>query len=149
MLASRRADLAALALLALAVALFFWDVLLGPRVLLPADVLYTVAPWSGLPAAAAQVVPHNALIGDAILQNVAWKSFARAAIERGQLPLWNPYEFAGMPFLAGGQSGSIYPLGVLFYLLPVEHAYGPFMALHLFLGGAFAYALARVLRARP
>ncbi|HEY3108860.1 MAG TPA: hypothetical protein VGL23_08915, partial [Chloroflexota bacterium] len=149
MLARRRADLAALAALGLAVVLFFWDVLIGRRVLLPADVLYTVAPWSGLPAAAANAVPHNALIGDAILQNVAWKSFARAAFESGQLPLWNPYEFAGMPFLAGGQSGSIYPLGVLFYLLPVERAYGPFMALHLYLGGAFAYAFARALGARP
>jgi O-antigen/teichoic acid export membrane protein len=146
---ARRPDLAALALLALAVCLFFWDVLLGPRVLLPADVLYTVAPWSGLPEAAAHPVPHNALIGDAILQNVAWKSFARAALAGGQLPLWNPYQFAGMPFMAGGQSGSIYPLGVLFYLLPVERAYGPFMALHLYLGGAFAYAFARVLGARP
>src|SRR4051794_29206465 len=118
MLARRRQDIAALAVLGLAVAVFFWDVLLGPRVLLPADLLYSVAPWSSLPSAAAHAVPHNALIGDAILQNLAWKSFARASIEAGQLPLWNPYEFAGMPFLAGGQSGSIYPLGVLFYLLP-------------------------------
>src|SRR5262249_7143983 len=80
--------------------------------------------------------------------NVAWKSFAREALAVGELPLWNPYEYAGMPFLADGQSGSIYPLGVLFYLLPVAYAYGPFLALHLFLGGAFAYAFARVLGCR-
>ncbi|HEV8638861.1 MAG TPA: oligosaccharide flippase family protein [Chloroflexota bacterium] len=129
--------------------LFFWDVLIGPRVLLPADVLYRIPPWSGLPEAAAHPVPHNSLIADAILQNVAWKSFARAAFARGELPLWNPYEYAGLPFLAGGQSGSLYPLGALFYLLPVERAYGPFLALHVFMAGAFAYAFARVLGCRP
>src|SRR5438067_9926739 len=123
MLRRCRADALALAALAAVVLAFFWDVLIGPRVLLPADVLYSVAPWSGLPEATAHAVPHNALIGDAILQNVAWKSFARAAFARGELPLWNPYEFAGMPFLAGGQSGSLYPLGAIFYLLPVERAY--------------------------
>lgn len=142
-------DAVALGLLLVAVLAFFWDVLLGPRVLVPADILYRVPPWSGLPEASAYAVPHNQLIGDAILQNVAWKSFARAAFASGELPLWNPHEYAGMPFLAGGQSGSIYPLGVLFYVLPVARAYGPFLALHLFLGGAFLYAFARRLGARP
>src|SRR4029453_4890390 len=108
MFARRRTDCGALAVLAFAVGVFFWDVLIGPRVLLPADVLYSVAPWSAPPGAAAHAVPPNRLIGDAFLTKGAWKSLARAAIERGQLPLWNPYEFAGMPFLAGGQSGSIY-----------------------------------------
>jgi O-antigen/teichoic acid export membrane protein len=124
-------------------------VLAGPRVLLPADVLYRIAPWSALPEAAAHRWPHNGLIADAILQNVAWKTFARDSFLRGELPLWNPYEYAGLPFMAGGQSGSLYPLGVLFYLLPVERAYGPFLALHVFMGGAFAYAFARVLGCRP
>lgn len=142
-------DARALAALLVAVALFFWNVLLGPRVLLPADLLYQVPPWSGLPEAPAHAIPHNALIGDAILQNVAWKNLARASLGRGELPLWNPYEFAGMPFLAGGQSGALYPFGAIFYLLPVERAYGPFLALHIFLAGAFAHLLARVLGARP
>lgn len=142
-------DALALAILLFVVLLFFRDVLAGPRVLLPVDVLYRIPPWSGLSEASAQVVPHNELIGDAILQNVAWKSFARGSLARGELPLWNPYEFAGMPFMAGGQSGSLYPLGFLFYLLPVAYAYGPFLALHLFLGGAMLYAFARRLGARP
>ncbi|HEY3078300.1 MAG TPA: oligosaccharide flippase family protein [Chloroflexota bacterium] len=142
-------DVLALAALLLLVLVFFWDVLVGPRVLLPADVLYRIPPWSGLPEAARYAVPHNGLIADAVLQNVAWKSFARDAFAGGELPLWNPYEYAGLPFLAGGQSGSLYPLGALFYLLPVERAYGPFLALHVFMAGAFAYAFARVLGCRP
>ena len=53
MLRGWRGDLLALlALLALVLA-FCWDVLLGPRVLLPADVLYRLSPWSGLPEAGA------------------------------------------------------------------------------------------------
>src|SRR5262245_17429444 len=144
-----RSDALALGALLLLVLAFFWDVLVGPRVLLPADVLYRIAPWSGLPEAAGRAVPHNSLIADAILQNVAWKSFASQAFARGELPLWNPYEYAGLPFLAGGQSGALYPLGALFYLLPVERAYGPFLAVHVFMAGAFAYGLARVLGCRP
>ena len=142
-------DVLALGALLVAVLIFFWDVLAGPRVLLPTDVLYRSPPWSSLPEAATHTVPYNQLIGDAILQNVAWKSFARASLANGELPLWNPYEYAGMPFLAGGQSGTLYPLGVLFYLLPVAFAYGPFLALHVLMGGTFAYAFARVLGCRP
>ena len=115
-LRAARADAIALGALLLLVLLFFWDVLIGPRVLLPADVLYRIPPCSGLPEAAAHPVPHNSLIADAILQNVAWKSFARAAFAGGELPLWNPSEYAGLPFLAGGQSGSLYPPGALFSL---------------------------------
>jgi len=144
-----RADIGALAILAGLVVAFFWDVLVGPRVLLPVDVLYTIAPWSVLAPASFHGVPHNALIGDAILQNVAWKSIARDAFQRGELPLYSPFEYAGLPFLAGGQSGALYPPGVLFYVLPVQCAYGPFLALHVFIAGAGAYASARLLGARP
>lgn len=141
-------DAIALAGLAVLVIAFFWDVLLGPRVLLPVDVLTTVAPWSSLPDGVA-TVPRNGLIADAILQNVAWKTMARDAFARGALPLWNSYEYAGLPLLAGGQSGALYPPGILFFIIPVERAYGPFLALHVYLAGVGTYALGRVLGARP
>ncbi len=42
----------------------------------------------------------------------------------------------------------MYPLSILFYILPLTAAYGWFAALHLFLAGAFTY-LARTLRIEP
>jgi O-antigen/teichoic acid export membrane protein len=90
-------------------------------------------------------VPHNHLIADTILQNYSWKDLAAKAYAGGQFPLWNPYILAGQPFLAGGQNGSLYPPGVLYYLLPNGHAYAWFVALHLALGGALTYWFVRVL----
>ena len=51
------------------------------------------------------------------------------------------------PFLASGQNGSLYPLGVLFYVLPLPQAYGWFIGLHLWIGALGAYWLARTLGA--
>jgi O-antigen/teichoic acid export membrane protein len=93
------------------------------------------------------VVPHNHLIADTILQNFSWKSLAARAYASGQFPLWNPYILAGQPFLAAGQNGSLYPPGVLYYLLPNGQAYAWFIALHLALGGALTYWFLKVLGA--
>ena len=37
-------------------------------------------------------------------------SAARDQIRDGQLPLWNPYSYAGMPLLGDVQSALMYPL---------------------------------------
>ncbi|MGQ9676282.1 MAG: oligosaccharide flippase family protein [Chloroflexota bacterium] len=127
------------------VLLFFWDVLFGDKVLLPLDNLYLSPPWSDFASQVGVAAPHNHLIGDMLLENLLWKSLARDTVFSGALPLWNPYIFSGMPFMATGQPGVLYPLGALFYVLPVMKAYGWFTALHLFLAGMFTYAFTRVL----
>ena len=43
-------------------------------------------------------------------------------IHDGHLPLWNPYLFAGMPLLATGQSGLLFPLNWSFLLLDARVA---------------------------
>ncbi len=45
-----------------------------------------------------------------------WCAAARA-VQRGQLPLWNPHLFAGAPLLANSQAGVFYPLNWLFWAL--------------------------------
>lgn len=132
--------------LAGSVVAFFWDVLFGDKVLLPLDNLYLYAPWSAYASQVGVVAPHNHLIGDMLLENLVWKSLARDTLLGGAIPLWNPWVFGGMPFLATGQPGVLYPLGVLFYVLPLLRAYAWFTALHLFLGGLFTYAFLRVIR---
>ena len=135
---------ALLLLIALPLA-FLAPALFGGKVLLPIDILYSLPPWSAFAFSQGVGVPHNHLIADMILQNYAWKSFAKQSYAAGQFPLWNPNIFCGMPFLAGGQYAALYPLGFIFHLLPVAYAYGWFTALHLFLGGAFTYLFARVM----
>ena len=140
-----RSDLLIALGLLLAAAVFIGDTLVGGEVLLPADSLYRTQPWRALAQQAGVGVPYNELIGDLIYQNYPWKTFARGEVLSGRLPLWNPHVFGGMPFLAAGQYGVLYPLGLIFYALPVSAAYEWFAVLHLALAALGAFVLLRVL----
>jgi hypothetical protein len=64
----------------------------------------------------------------------------------GALPLWNPFEFCGLPLLATLQSGVIYPpLRLVYGFVPTEFAYPAFFLLHVALASLFTLALARSL----
>jgi hypothetical protein len=64
----------------------------------------------------------------------------------GELPLWNPWELCGVPFLASGQAGALNPLvAAVFALVPAGAALAVHLALHFLLCGALLYGLARVL----
>jgi hypothetical protein len=99
---------AALALLCLA---FFWDVL-----------------W----------LPSDRIVAGNDLTNMFyhWLSFARASLQQGRLPLWNPYLSSGLPFVANPQPALFYPPTWLALLLPVPKALGLIVVLHLWLAGA-------------
>src|SRR5262249_46845491 len=71
--------------------IYFYPVLLGKVILAPGD------GW-------AQNFPMRALTGQMLLD--------------GQLPLWNPYIFAGMPLMASLVAGAFYPPNWLFAILP-------------------------------
>ncbi|HIA47675.1 MAG TPA: hypothetical protein EYN96_06830, partial [Candidatus Hydrogenedentes bacterium] len=61
----------------------------------------------------------------------------------GELPLWNPYWFGGMPNLAVPSSMALYPTTVLFGILPFHEAYKVVGIFHSFLGAVFCYMLGR------
>ena len=72
-----------------------------------------------------------------------YKAYAAEAIRQGSLPLWNPYLFMGVPFLANIQSATLYPLSLPLYWLPVPKMVSYSIVLHVFLGGAFTYLFGR------
>ncbi|WP_376788677.1 oligosaccharide flippase family protein [Thermoflexus sp.] len=117
--------------------------LTGARTLVPADNLYEWQPWRAAAERFGITIPHNALLSDLVLENYAWKRFLVSAFRRGELPLWNPYLFAGAPFLANGQHSALYPFTLLFLIFPIPQAYSLFNALQLFLAGLGMYGLAR------
>ncbi|CAG0929889.1 hypothetical protein TFLX_01464 [Thermoflexales bacterium] len=141
----RRADLLILAVLLVLPLLLFWPVTLGGKTLLPVDNLYQWQPWKAAAEQFNAQIPQNQLVSDLILENYAWKHFIVESLAKRQLPLWNPYQFAGAPFLANGQHSAYYPFSILFYLLPLTLAYGWFTVSQLFLAGAFMYVFARVI----
>ena len=124
--------------------LMFWPQTVGGRTLIPADNLYQFQPYA---AYAEQVgapqTPHNHLLSDLVLQNYQWKTFIRDSIAQREVPLWNPHQFAGIPFMAAGQQSTLYPLSALYYVLPLPAAYGWFTVLNLWLAGLFMYAFMR------
>ncbi|MCS7001484.1 MAG: hypothetical protein NZ518_01420, partial [Dehalococcoidia bacterium] len=141
---ARHPDMAA-AIAFAALALAFCARFLVGGVLLPADALYLTPPWRDAPGAPVVASVHNELIADLIVQNYSWKQFIADSYRHGHFPLWNPYLFAGTPFLAAGQYAALYPFGALFIVLPVAVAYGWFAALHLWLAGVFTYLYLRII----
>jgi len=116
--------------------------LLPGRALLPADLLVQFEPWRSQVTARPQA-QWDALVWDGIAQYYPWRQFAGESLRAGHLPLWNPYQFCGTPFLANGQSAVLYPLNLLFWLLPTASAFGWSALLHLFLAGWFGYLFLR------
>jgi hypothetical protein len=116
-----RAGLGGLAVLVLAM---FFDVLFvpGPRVL-------------GI---------ENTDLG---LHFLHWRRFGFGELASGNLALWNPHIYAGVPFFGGMQSALLYPPNWLFLVLPLPLAANLSIALNVWLLGAFVYlwALRRAL----
>ncbi|MHB8752446.1 MAG: oligosaccharide flippase family protein, partial [Aggregatilineales bacterium] len=129
--------------------IILWQVTLGGKTLLPADNLYQYPPWTAYRAQlGVPDVPHNALLSDLVLENLEWKTFTRQAIASRELPLWNPYLFAGTPFLAEGQHSALYPFSLIYYILPLDRAYGWFTVSQLWLAGLLMYLFMRGLGTR-
>ncbi|HYO89545.1 MAG TPA: oligosaccharide flippase family protein [Candidatus Limnocylindrales bacterium] len=133
-----------IALLFLLPLVMFWSQTLGGRTLLPAENLYQYEPYASHRAeAGAPEVPHNHLLSDLVLQNMQWKSFTLESLRSGEIPLWNPHQFGGIPFLAAGQQSALYPFSILYYTLPLSAAYGWFTVVQLGLAGALMYGYLR------
>jgi len=69
--------------------------------------------------------------------------YAGAAFARGEFPLWDPFQAAGLPFHATLQGGLLYPPNWLHALLPTAPAFAALALLHLGAAAAAAFALAR------
>jgi hypothetical protein len=68
--------------------------------------------------------------------------FQRECFWRGELPLWNPYNNCGVPFLAQWNTMPLYPPALIYLLLPLTWSLGLFCLLHLFFAGLGMYRLA-------
>ncbi len=108
----------------------------------PSDYLVTFfPPWSaeyGMP------VKNNA-IPDVITQIYPWKKLTIDTWKSGQVPLWNPYSFAGTPHAGNYQSAVFSPLNLLFFILPFIDAWAIFILLQPLLAGVFMYMFVRSL----
>ena len=91
--------------------------------------------------------------GDFGDQFYAFAHYEASRLQAGQLPLWNPFAYAGHPFLADVQAAIFYPPSLLTMLLTTGAASLPYRALemeaiaHFFLVAIFTYLFVRRLTA--
>ncbi|MBI1298105.1 YfhO family protein [bacterium] len=81
--------------------------------------------------------------GDILLYFYPYRDYAAAALREGQIPLWNPYIFSGVPFLANPQAAVLYPLHWPLSWLPVTKQIYVSAALHAWILGLGGYVLLR------
>ena len=93
------------------------------------------SPWNAYPGFSSPV--KNNAMPDVITQIVPWKNLVIDNFKHGQIPLWNPYSFSGMPFLANYQSAALSPFNLLFMLLPFIDAWSLLILLQPLLAGVF------------
>lgn len=108
-------------------------------VLLPLDLLVSnYSPWH----LASTILIKNSYMQDSIIQLYPWRHLTYESLRAGIIPFWNPYQFMGMPFMAGMKSMVWYPLNILFGLgeIPAWHA---LLVFQLFGSLIFMYLLLR------
>jgi hypothetical protein len=69
--------------------------------------------------------------------------YHRECFWRGEIPLWNPYNSCGLPFLAQWNTLVLYPPSLIYLLLPMPWSFNLFCLVHLFIGGLGMYFLAQ------
>ena len=71
-----------------------------------------------------------------------------ALLTHGELPLWNPYAFSGIPLLADGQTALFHPASWLFFVLPAGAALNYSILSQFSLAGVGMFWLLRTLGLR-
>jgi hypothetical protein len=104
----------------------------------PAASLAHDPPWQGIADPAA----GNDNLRDVTYQVEPWLLFLRHELRAGRLPLWNPHQSAGCPYWSNGSSAPLFPLHLLFVLLPPRLGLLLLPWLRLVLAGCGAWALA-------
>jgi membrane protein YfhO len=83
---------------------------------------------------------------DQYLAGYAFREFAARSLRAGQgFPLWNPYLFGGVPFVAAMAGDIFYPTFLLRMVMPTDIAMTWSFILHLYLAGVFTYAFLRAM----
>ena len=72
--------------------------------------------------------------------------YIASRLQSGNMPLWNPYEMAGLPLIATLQCGGLYPLNLPYLVMPPGAAWFVTGLIHSVLAGICMYAFCRMLR---
>lgn len=125
--------------------LFFWPVF-NNKMPFPGDTLIgAYYPWREIKweGRETEYPLKNMTLSDITGAILPWRYLAVNLMKKGELPLWNNYEFSGMPLLAAPETAALYPLNFLFFILPFNQAWTLLVILQPFLAGFFLYLFLR------
>ena len=98
--------------------------------------------WLGAPALAGQFLIN--IRSDQYLAGYAFREFAAHTLRTtGSFPMWNPYIYGGLPYVAAMHGDIFYPTFLLRMIMPTDVAMTVGFMLHIFLAGLFTYYLLR------
>ena len=98
--------------------------------------------WLGAPALAGQFLIN--IRSDQYLAGYAWREFGAHTLRTtGGFPMWDPYIFGGVPFVASMHGDIFYPTFLLRLIMPTDVAMTVGFMLHIFLAGVFTYYFLR------
>jgi len=110
-----------------------------------ASVVYLIATFSlAWPALSGMflVSTHS----DQYIAGYAFREFAASTLKAtGGFPLWNPYLFGGMPYIAAMHGDIFYPTFLLRMVLPTDVAMTWGFIIHLFLAGIFTFGFLKAI----
>jgi hypothetical protein len=136
-------------LLVLALSLLGYQFFLKGKLPIPADTIVGLYyPYRDIYAATNPngIAYHNPLITDPVRQQYPWRFLSIALEKQFELPLWNPYNFAGNPLLANMQSAPFYPLNFLLVIFPFQIGWSILVLLQPILAGLFLYLYLRKMK---
>jgi hypothetical protein len=142
----RRPTLSAALAYALLSLLLFAPALLPGHTLSASDYLWSGAPWTAERPAGVQDLGSNYEEADAVLQFQPFLQYA--ARDLPDVPLWNPHQMGGRPFVGNSQSALFSPFNWPSLLLPFWWSLGLAAALKVLCAALGAHLLARALAIR-
>jgi hypothetical protein len=113
------------------------------RLLSAADFLYSMEPFDAVRPDPARSYRENLVLSDASCHIDPWCDDAARRLARGELPLWNPHQFAGAPLFANAECALAFPPNLLRLALPPGAAALPIAFVLVLAAGLFTSLLAR------
>ena len=108
----------------------------------PTIALRDVQPWLSAAGGTPAGIPMR-LMPDVITFFIPQYSLIQRALNQDEWPLWNPYQFGGMPLMANCQSSVLLPPRILLLFFSLQTAVSLFILLKLWLCGMAAWLAAR------
>jgi hypothetical protein len=146
-LARKRLPAHVAAIFAVLVFAFLWRPLTQPVVIVPADVLKLLPPWSELRAPGRPPITKydvsNLNLHDLPMQVVPWMHEVRESWRAGRVPLWSDAAGCGSPLMANGQSTPFSPFVLITLALPLGYAITAQAALKLLLALVLTFLFCR------